>query len=164
MDIRKLDPGTSERINIFITSEKDSRSYCELDQKSGTFMLKKVLKLPFPGFYGFIPRTHHIDAEPLDALVLSSEPISQGIVVQARPIGIIRLSGNSPDDVLIAVLINDKLFGKTQDLLTLNKEELDKLKNFLEELKGKAFQDMFDAPHSKRSFERAVELYRREFE
>jgi inorganic pyrophosphatase len=164
MDIRKLDTGTSEKINVFITSEKGSRSYCELDQKSGTFMLKKVTRLPFPGFYGYIPRTHHTDGEPLDVMVLTSEPISQGIVVQVRPIGVIRLKGSVPDDILIGVLINDKVYGKTQDLLTLNKEELDKLKNFLEELKGKTFQDTLDVAHSKRSFERASELFKREFE
>jgi inorganic pyrophosphatase len=163
MDIRKLDPGTSERINVFITSEKDSKSYCELDLKSGTFMLKRVLSQPFPGFYGYVPRTH-LDGKPLDVLVLTSEPISQGIVAKVRPIGMIRLKGRISEDILVAVLINDKVYGKTQDLLTLNKEELDKLKNFLEELKGKAFQDVLDAAHSKRSFERALELFKREFE
>ena len=164
MDVKKLEPGLSDKINVFITSEKGSRNYCEFDEKSETFILKKVLSQPFPGSYGFIPKTHHIDAEPLDAIVLTIEKIEQGIVVQVRPIGLIRLRGRIPDDILITVLINDKMLEKMQDLLTLNEEELDELKNFLEELKGKEFQEVFGASHAKKSFERAVELYKREFE
>jgi len=164
MEINKLNPGSSDKINVFITSEKGSRSYCEFDEKSGTFILKKVLSQPFPGSYGFIPKTHHIDAEPLDALVLTIEHLEQGIVVQARPIGLIRLKGTIPDDILITVLINDRMFEKAQDLLTLNEEELEELKNFLEELKGKEFQNFFGPSHAKKSFEHALELYQRAFE
>ena len=164
MEINKLEPGLSDKINVFITSEKGSRNYCEFDKKSETFILKRVLSQPFPGSYGFIPKTHHIDAEPLDTIVLTVEHVEQGIVVQVRPIGFIRLGGKIPDDVLITVLLNDKRLEKTQDLLTLNEEELEELKNFLEELKGKEFQDFFGASHAKKSFEHAVELYKREFE
>jgi len=164
MDINKLEPGLPNKINVLITSEKDSRDYCELDEKSETFILKKVLSKPFPGFYGFIPRTHHIDAEPLDVLVLTSEPIKQGIVIQARPIGLIRLRGNVPDDVLIAVLLADKNFENTQNLLSLEKEEIESLKDFLEELKGKEVEGIFEASHARKSVEHAIELYKREFE
>ena len=164
MEINKLSPGSSDRINVVIMSEKGTKNYCEYDEKSETFMLKKVLHQPFPGFYGIIPQTHHVDAGPLDAIVLSNEHIDQGIVIQTRPIGLIRLSGNIPDYILITVLIDDKTVEKTQDLLTLDEEELDKLKNFLEDLKGKKVQDIFGADRARKSFERAVELYKKEFE
>jgi len=164
MDISKIEPGLPYKVNILITSEKGSRDYCEFDEKSQAFILKKVLSDPFPGFYGFIPKTHHIDGEPLDAIILATEPVNQGIVVQARPIGLIRLRGKIPDDVLITVLLTDKAFEKTQDLLSLNKEELDKLKNFLEELKQKEVEQVFGADHARKAVERAIELYIREFE
>jgi inorganic pyrophosphatase len=164
MNISKIEPGLPNKVNILITSEKDSRDFCEYDEKSETFVLKKVLSDPFPGGYGFIPKTHHTDGEPLDVIILATEPVRQGIVVQARPIGLIRLRGKIPDDVLIAVLLTDKAFEKTQDLLSLNKEELDKLKNFLEELKEKEVEQVFGADHARKTVEHAIELYKREFE
>lgn len=163
MEVKKLEPGMPNCVNILITSEKGSRDFCSFDLKSESFILKKVLSKPFPGSYGFIPKTH-MDAEPLFVIVLASEPIDQGIVVQARPIGLIRLRGEIPKDVLIAVLTKDSDFEETQDLLSINKEELDELKNFLEELSGKEVEDVFGAKHARKAVEHAIELYRREFE
>jgi inorganic pyrophosphatase len=160
MEINKLEPGSPNRFNVLITCEKDSRDYCELDEKSEAFILRKVLSAPFPGFYGFIPRTHHIDAEPLDVLILTSEPIKQGIVVQAKPIGLIRLRGKIPDDILVAVLSSEE----AKDLLRLEREEIQKLKNFFEEFKGKEVEGIFGTEHALKSIEKAIELYRREFE
>jgi inorganic pyrophosphatase len=164
MEVEKLGAGSPDRVNVLITSEKDTRSYCELDVKSETFMLKKVLNKPFPGPYGFVPKTHHIDAEPLDVLVLTDVPLKQGMVIQVRPIGLIRLRGNIPDDVLIADLVGDKKSEKAQDLLSLNQEQLEELKNFLEDFKGMKIENIFGAAHAVKSFEKAVELYKRKFE
>ena len=164
MEINKLEPGLPNKVNVLITSEKDSKDFCEYDEQSETFLLIRVLENTFPGFYGIIPRTHHVDGEPLDVLILTNEPLKQGIVVQARPIGLIRLRGKVPDDILITVLVTDRAFEKTQDLLSLNKEELDKLKNFLEELKEKETEQVLGSAHAKKSVERAIELYKEEFE
>ena len=155
-----MEPGSTNKINVLITSEKDSKDYYEFDKKSEAFVLKKVLAESFPAFYGFIPKTHHIDGELLDVLVLTNEPLKQGIVVKVKPIGFIRLGGNVPDDILVAVLNGDE----RKDLLSLNKEELDKLKIFLEAFKEKEVEDVFGADHAKKSIEHAIELYKKEFE
>ncbi|MEM5778426.1 MAG: inorganic diphosphatase [Candidatus Aenigmatarchaeota archaeon] len=158
MEISKIEPGSQNQFNVLITCEKNSRDYCEYDEKSDAFILKKVLSQSFPGYYGFIPKTHHIDAEPLDVLILTEEPLKQGIVVKVKPIGLIRLRSKIPDDVLIATL------NETKDLLSLEKETLERLKSFLEELKGKEIEEIFGIEKAKKAVERAIELYKREFE
>jgi len=155
-----MEPGSPNKVNVLVTSEKNSKDFCEYDEQSETFMLVKVLQGAFPAYYGFVPKTHHIDGEPLDVLVLTNESLRQGIIIQARPIGLIRLRGNIPDDILIAVLVSEP----TKDLLSLEREEIDKLKNFLEELKGKEVENVFGSEHAMKSVEKAIELYRREFE
>ena len=105
----------------------------------------------------------HIDAEPLDVLVLTSEPLQQGIVLQARPIGIVRLKNKIIDDILIAVSLADKRFEKLFDLTKLPKNTLEKIKQFLEEFKNMEVENIFDSEHAKRSVEHAIELYKREF-
>jgi inorganic pyrophosphatase len=158
MDISKIEPGDRNRVNVFIECLEGSRDFYEYDKNTGAFILKKVLDFSFPGCYGFIPRTHHIDAEPLDVIVLVSEQLQQGIVLSARPIGIIRLEGKIPDDVLIAVSVADKSFEMIKDISDLN--NLDSLKEFLEKFKESRIEMVFNAEHAKKSIENAIRLYK----
>ena len=162
MDISKIEPGNKDVVNIFITCTKGSKDFYEYDKKTDNFILRKVLNISFPGVYGFVPKTHHIDAEPLDALVLISDTIQQGIVLPARPIGVIRLRSSVPDDILIAVPISDNNFEKTSDVTKVN--ELEELKKFLEEFKELKVESVLDSEHAKKSVENAIKLYKREFE
>ncbi len=162
MDISKIEPGNKDVVNVFITCVKGSKDFYEYDKKTETFILKKVLDIPFPGAYGFIPKTHHIDAKVLDTLVLVSSQVQQGVVLPSRPIGIIRLKGNIPDDVLIAVSISDKNFEQIDDISQI--ENLNNLKEFLEKFKESEVEYVFDAEHAKKSIEIAINLYKKEFE
>jgi inorganic pyrophosphatase len=164
MNLSKIEPGDSRRVNVFIECVKGSRDFCEYNQKAEVFVLKKVLRYPFPGCYGFVPRTHHIDAELLDVLVLTTDPLQQGIIAQAKPIGIIRLKNKLIDDIIIAVSLADKTFEKVSDLLSLEDKVIKELKGFLEELKGMEVENVFGAEHARRAVEHAIELYKREFE
>jgi len=159
MDVSKIEPGNMGMVNVFIGCIKTSKDYYEYDEKADTFILKRVLENPFPGAYGFIPKTHHIDAKPLDVLVLTSNQIQQGAVLPARPIGVIRLKGDVPDDVLIAVPISDESFRQINDISQI--ENLDELKKFLETFKGSKVEYVFDAEHAKKSIETAINLYKR---
>jgi inorganic pyrophosphatase len=163
MDISKIEPGNEDKTNVFIECVKDSKSFYNYDNKSGLFILKKMLKIAFPGSYGFIPRTHHIDAKPLDVLILTSESLQQGIIVQSKPIGLIRLRAEIPDDVLIAISTADKEFENTVDISNISKETLDNLKEFLEQFKELEIENVFNAEHAKKSIRHAIELYKREF-
>lgn len=162
MDISKIEPGNKDVVNVFIECIKGSKDFYEYDKETETFILKKVLDFPFPGAYGLIPKTHHIDAEPLDVLVLISNNIQQGIVLPARPIGVIRMKGNVPDDVLVAVPISDKSFERINDISKIN--NLEELKKFLESFKGSKVEFVFDNIHARKSIETAINLYKKEFE
>lgn len=162
MDITKIEPGNRDVVNVFITCVKGSKDFYEYDSKTDTFILKRVLNILFPGVYGFVPKTHHIDAEPLDVLVLVSNHIQQGVVLPSRPIGVIRMKGKVPDDIMVAVPISDQSFGKISDVSKLS--ELEEIKSFLEAFKGLKVEFVFDAEHAKRTIENAISLYKREFE
>jgi len=164
MELNKPQQEDINRINVLITSEKNSRDFCEYDEESEAFVLRRVLTNAFPYFYGFVPKTHYNDGEPLDVMVLTNEPLKQGIIVHVRPIGLIRLRGKIPDDILIAVLLTDRNFEKTQDLLSLDENEIERLKSFLAELKEKKFEDILGAAHARKAVKLSIELYRREFE
>lgn len=159
MDVSKIEPGNSDVVNVFIECIKGSKDFYRYDEKTSTFILKRVLENSFPGAYGFIPKTHHIDAKPLDVLVLISDQVQQGIVLPAKPIGVIRLKGNVPDDVLIAVPISDRSFEQINDVSQV--KNLDELKKFLETFKESEVEYTFDAEHAKKSIEIAINLFKR---
>ena len=161
MDISKIGSGNKDLVNVFVESVKGSKSHYRYDRKTGVFVLKKILEIPFPGSYGFIPRTHHIDARPMDAMIISSDPINKGIVVQGKPIGMIRLRADIPDDVLVVVPAADMVFEKTKDFSALDVDIQNSLKAFLELFKELKIEAVFDSERAKRAVARSIELYRK---
>ena len=62
---------------VVIEIPKGSKNKYELDKETGLLRLDRVLysAVYYPADYGFIPRTYCDDGDPLDALVLSQEPV-----------------------------------------------------------------------------------------
>ena len=56
---------------------KGSKKKYELDKETGYIMLDRILytSTHYPANYGFIPRTYGDDNDPLDVLLLCSEPL-----------------------------------------------------------------------------------------
>jgi inorganic pyrophosphatase len=161
MNFSKIGPGEPELVNVFVECLRGSRDYFEYDKETDNFILREVLDISFPGAYGFIPKTHHIDGKPLDVLVLISDQAKQGIILPSRPIGIIRFKNKSvPDDVLIAAAVSDKSFDKVKDIRGLDIEDI---QGFLESFKKSKVEFVFDAVHARKSVEMAIRIYKKEF-
>lgn len=72
----------------------------ELDKQTGALVLDRILytSTHYPQNYGFIPRTYAGDNDPLDVLVICSEPIVPLALVQCYPIGIINMVDSGLED------------------------------------------------------------------
>jgi inorganic pyrophosphatase len=89
----------------------------ELDKATGLLRVDRVLysAVHYPANYGFLPRTLGADGDPLDVLVLMSEPVVPLSVVRARAIGALRMrdmaTGDpatfAADEKIIAVCLDD---------------------------------------------------------
>lgn len=82
----------------------------EVDKPTGLLRLDRVLysAVFYPANYGFIPRTHADDGDPLDILVLMQEPVEPLTIVRARAIGGLRMTDDKGgDDKIVAVCIDD---------------------------------------------------------
>ena len=93
-----------------IEIEKGSKSKYELDKSTGSIILDRVLytSTHYPANYGFIPRTYAEDDDPLDVLVLCSEPILPLSMVRCYPIGVFTmLDQGKMDEKIIAIPFND---------------------------------------------------------
>lgn len=100
-----------EVVNAIIEIPEGSRNKYEYDPELNIFKLDRVLysAVHYPTAYGFIPGTYYDDGDPLDILVLTSQPLSIGILVEARPLGVLRMRDDKgPDDKIISVAIRDE--------------------------------------------------------
>ena len=75
---------------VIIEVPTGSKNKYELDKESGLLKLDRVLysAVHYPANYGFIPRSFCDDGDPLDALVLTMEPLYPLTVVDARAIAV----------------------------------------------------------------------------
>ena len=96
--------------DVFIEIPKGTRNKYELDHKTGRLRLDRTLftATQYPSDYGFIEDTLGQDGDPLDALVLLTEPTFPGCLIRARAIGMFRMTDEKgPDDKVLCVPAGD---------------------------------------------------------
>jgi inorganic pyrophosphatase len=87
-----------------------SRNKYEVDHKSGRIRLDRTLftAARYPADYGFIDGTLGEDGDPLDCVVLVSEPTFPGCWIRCRPVAVFFMSDEKGRDAkLLAVPADD---------------------------------------------------------
>lgn len=127
-----------ETINAIIEIPEGSRSKYEIDKDTGLLKLDRVIFSSFiyPVNYGFIPQTLGQDGDPLDILVICSQPIQPLCLVEANVIGNMQMIDQGEhDDKIIAVAANDPTVKHIKDVDELPEHFFNELKHFFEEYK-----------------------------
>ncbi len=117
---------------------RGSKNKYELDKRTGLLRLDRVLysAVHYPANYGFIPRTHCEDGDPLDVLVLCQEPVAPLTIVRARAIGVMRMRDEKGlDDKIIAVAIDDPAVSDYRSITQLPPHTMREIKRFFEDYK-----------------------------
>ncbi|MDR1630729.1 MAG: inorganic diphosphatase [Oscillospiraceae bacterium] len=112
---------------------KGSKNKYELDKATGMLMLDRILytSTHYPANYGFIPRTFADDGDPLDVLVLCSEPIQPYAMVRCYPIGVISmLDEGYVDNKIIAIPHYDPTYNTYRSIHDLPGHIFDEMKHF----------------------------------
>lgn len=160
-----------DTVEVFIEVPKNSMLKYELDKASGLIRLDRVLysAVHYPGEYGFIPRTLSEDGDPMDIIVLSNIPVHPGIVLRARPIGILyMIDGNEKDEKVIAVLADDPRFERYHDMHDVGDHIRNEIRHFFETykaLQGKhvTIESVKGVHEAKEEIMRAIKRYGEEF-
>ena len=112
---------------------KGGKTKYELDKPTGMIVLDRVLytSTHYPANYGLIPRTYAEDNDPLDVLVLCSEPIVPLSLVRCYPIGVISmLDNNEPDHKIIAIPFFDPTYNSYSDISQLPQHLFQEMSHF----------------------------------
>lgn len=121
--------------DVLIEIPKGSRNKYEYD-----FRLKKIRydrmlfsSMMYPADYGFIPETLALDGDPLDVLVLVTEPTFPGCVMEVKPIGVFHMADEKgPDEKIVCVPVSDPVWNKLQDLSDMNPHLLKEIEHFFQ--------------------------------
>lgn len=149
---------------------RGSKVKYELDKTYGVLKVDRILhsSVHYPANYGFIPRTYCPDFDPLDVLVLSSEPVNPLSLVRASAIGAIRMRDEGlEDDKLIAVHLDDPAFCDYTDVSQLPSHIGREIRRFFEDYKALEdkeveVDDIVSSTTALEILKDAIELYDRE--
>jgi len=120
-------------VNVIIEIPKGSRNKYEYDKEHGYIKFDRMLfsAVHYPSDYGYIPDTLAQDGDPLDALVLVWEPTFPGCHIEARPIGVFKMTDEKgPDEKILCIPIADPLWNHIHDLADVPPHLLKEIEHF----------------------------------
>ena len=150
---------------------KGSNMKYELDKKTGLLSLDRVLFTAtyYPLNYGFIPRTYGDDNDPLDVLLLCSQPIQPMTIVRSYPIGVMYMDdGGKGDEKIIAIPYSEPTYMGYTDVKELPKHIFEELKHFFSvykqlESKKTDVKEIGGPIEAVAVIEKAMENYKKKF-
>ncbi|CAN5409443.1 inorganic diphosphatase [soil metagenome] len=101
-------------VNVVIEIPAGSNNKIEWNRELAVFQLDRVEPAIFakPTNYGFIPQTLDEDGDELDALIITDTPLSTGIFLEAKVIGVMKFEDDGEvDDKIVVVPADDRHTG-----------------------------------------------------
>ena len=150
---------------------KGCKNKYELDKETGMLKLDRVLYTAthYPANYGFIPKTYADDDDPLDVLVLCQEEILPLTLVEAYPIGVIRMiDGESEDEKIIAVAKQDPFLNGYNDITEVPNHISAEIMHFFEvykQLEGKqtTVEKIMGRAEAEKIIQKCMDMYKQKF-
>lgn len=125
-------------VNAIVEIPFRSRNKYEINKVTGKIHLDRVLysAMGYPAEYGTIEETLAPDGDPLDILIMASEPTYPGCIVPARIIGYLKMIDDGKEDYkIISVVDCDPRYDDVNSLEDISKFTLKEIKNFFENYK-----------------------------
>ncbi|MBR6780538.1 MAG: inorganic diphosphatase [Clostridia bacterium] len=146
---------------------KGSKCKYELDKETGLLRLDRILytSTHYPANYGFIPRTYADDLDPMDVMILCSEPIRPLTEVRCYPIGVISMIDSGRfDEKIVCIPFNDPTYNTYTDITQLPRHIFDEMMHFFrvyKELEDKdtAVNELKGAKEAEEIIQQSIDCY-----
>ena len=103
-------PTDGSGVYMVVEVPTGSMAKYEIERDTGLVIVDRFQQMPvaYPANYGGVASSLGGDGDPLDALVLTREPVTPGALIRVRVVGILRMTdAGEADDKLIAVPASD---------------------------------------------------------
>ncbi len=162
---------TPESFTAVIEISKGGKQKYELDKATGLLRLDRILytSTHYPANYGFIPRTLAGDGDPLDVLVLCTEPLQPMTLVDCYPIGMITMiDTDETDEKIIAIPYKDPQMNIYKEMNEIPPHIFDEIIHFFSvykqlEHRDTSLQEVLDRTGAVNSIKLALSAYRKHF-
>ncbi len=160
-----------DKFVCYIEIQAGCKNKYELDKETGLLKLDRILftSTHYPSNYGFIPLTLGEDNDPLDVLVISSEPIIPMTLVECKPIGVIKMNDSGfNDEKVIAVCLSDPFYNNINSIKELPNHIVEEFKHFFEvykqlEHKHTSVTQIDDENEAKKTILNSIKRYQEKF-
>lgn len=164
-------PGEANKIVTIIEINKGSKNKYEIDKETGLIGLDRAMHTAqdYPFDYGFVPQTLWDDGDPLDVVVLTTNPLFPGVMVKVRPVAIMNMIDDGESDAkIIAVPVNDPRWDDVKDLADVNQHTIKEIQHFFEtykiiQKKEVTIPSIGGAEDAQKAFLKSVEIYKTKF-
>jgi len=122
---------------VFVENPKGSPNKYEYDEEEKLIKLDRTFygAVHFPFEYGFIKGTRGEDGDPLDCILLSTNPTFPGCLVKARVIGVLEMEDEGGIDTKVVTVPIEKIdprFKEIQDVSDLGEHAKKEIMEFFE--------------------------------
>jgi inorganic pyrophosphatase len=120
-------------LHCLVEIPKGSRNKYEWDEALQAIKLDRFLfsSVVYPTDYGLIPETLAEDGDPLDAMVVVSEPTFPGCVIPVKPIALFKMRDDKGvDDKILCVPLMDPNWNAIDELEDLPQPLRDEISHF----------------------------------
>ena len=127
---RRIKP---EDFEVCVEIQTGGKVKYELDKDTGSLRMDRILHTSthYPANYGFIPRTYADDYDPLDVLIICTEPLLPLTLVRCYPIGVITMIDNGRnDEKIIAIPFNDPTYNCYHNISELPTHIFEEMRHF----------------------------------
>ena len=121
--------------DVTVEIPKGHKNKYEVDHDTGRIRLDRTLftSTQYPADYGFIEETLGQDGDPLDALVMITEPTFPGCLIKCRAIAMFRMTDEAGgDDKVLCVPASDHRRDHVRDIADVRPWVLLEIEHFFE--------------------------------
>ena len=143
MSLHNVTPGSNApaefNVIIEIPMNADPIKY-EVDKSTGALFVDRFMStaMHYPCNYGYVPQTLSDDGDPVDVLVITPFPLTPGVVVTCRPIGVLKMEDEAGGDAKVLAVPIDKIlpiYTHWQKPEDINQMRLKAIQHFFEHYK-----------------------------
>ena len=156
-------------MEAIIEISKGTMNKYEVQKDSGKIKLDRILfsSVVYPENYGYIEKTLCDDGDPIDVLVITTQPLIPGCLVDIRIIGgLDMIDDGEKDTKLICVAEKDPRLNHIKKLEDLGEHKLKEIAEFFRTYKNLQpnkiveIKKWFDVKTSKKIYEESIKLYK----